>query len=78
MNTSTPTKISPRTPLSRQQVRALIEQQRETIASLIALGHSADRPVLFELFNTTTEMWNACQPDEAPAYEPRFQMDRAS
>jgi len=78
MNATMPTASAPKPtvtalkPMSRKAIRERLESQRELLANLIVYGHSADRPALMELFNTTTVLWEATQSDEAPEFTPRM------
>lgn len=70
MTSQPPLKVQPRKPLTRHAIRTHLEAQRERLANLIVFGHSSDRPSLIEIFSTTTVLWEATQPDEAPDFEP--------
>lgn len=70
MSTQPPLRVQPRKPLTRQAIRTQLEAQRERLANLIVYGHSADRPSLVEIFATTTVLWEATQPDDAPEFVP--------
>lgn len=67
----------PYAPMSRQAMRRSLESHRETIAQQIWF-HTTAISALQGLMEDSDSYWNASQPDEAPAFQPRFSLVGAS
>ncbi len=69
MNTQKPT-VMPLRPMSRQAIREQLEDDRETLASIILLATQA--------LSRNTRLWSATQPDEAPEFAATSRHQRAA
>lgn len=69
--------VMPRKPMSRQAIREILLADREEIVRQIH-AKTGDIQEFFRLLNSNTTMWDATQPDPAPAFEAEVRVVRSA